>query len=245
MENAQLINLSRQIALQRQMDVVANNMANINTSGYKNVDILFEEYVMPTARHKDFKSLDQPLSFTQDWATIDDFASGSIELTGHEFDMAIQGEGFFVIGTPGGERYTRNGSFQLNQRGELVTSEGHNVLADGGFLTFAAEETSIVITKDGRVSSSAGDKGIIRIAEFDDPQALERVGDTMFSGENPIFDNPSALIHKSLERSNVSGVNEMTEMIRVTRAYTSMANLQQKQDELRRGAIKRLGDLNA
>lgn len=245
MENAQLISLSRQIALQRQMDVVANNMANINTSGYKNVDILFEEYVMPTARHKDFKALDQPLSFTQDWATIDNFASGSIELTGNELDMAIQGEGFFVVQTPGGERYTRNGSFQLNQRGELVTSEGFNVLADGGFLTFAPEETGIVVTKDGRVSTSQGDKGILRIAEFDDPQSLKREGDTMFSGENPIYDNQSSLVHMAIERSNVSGVGEMTEMIRVTRAYTSMANLQQKQDELRRNAIKRLGDLNA
>lgn len=245
MENAQLINLSRQIALQRQMDVVANNMANINTAGYKNVDILFEEYIMPTARHKDFKSLDQPLSFTQDWATIDDFASGSIELTGNELDMAVQGQGFFVIQTPAGERYTRNGSFQLNQRGELVTSEGYNVLADGGFLTFTPEETGIIVTKDGRVSSSAGDKGILRVAEFEDPQSLKREGDTMFSGENPIFDNPSSIVHMAIERSNVSGVNEMTEMIRVTRAYTSMANLQQKQDELRRNAIKRLGDLNA
>ncbi|WP_299343837.1 flagellar basal-body rod protein FlgF [uncultured Maritalea sp.] len=245
MENAQLISLSRQIALQRQMDVVANNMANINTAGYKNVDILFEEYIMPTARHKDFKTLDQPLSFTQDWATIDDFASGSIELTGNELDMAIQGDGFFVVQTPAGEMYTRNGSFQLNQRGELVTSEGFNVLADGGFLTFAPEETGIVVTKDGRVSTSQGDKGILRIAEFEDPQSLKREGDTMFSGENPIYDNSSHIAHKAIERSNVSGVSEMTEMIRVTRAYTSLASLQTKQDELRRTAIKRLGDLSA
>jgi len=245
MENAQLISLSRQIALQRQMDVVANNMANLNTAGYKNVDVLFEEYVMPTARDKDFKTLDQPLSFTQDWATIDDFASGSIELTGNDLDMAVQGDGFFVVQTPGGERYTRNGSFQLNQKGELVTSEGYNVLADGGFLTFGPEETGITITRDGRVSSSVGAKGILRIAEFDDPQSLKREGDTMFSGENPIFDNQSHVVQMAIERSNVSGVSEMSEMIRVTRAYTSMANLQQKQDDLRRSAIKRLGDLNA
>ncbi len=71
------------------------------------------------------------------------------------------------------------------------------------------------------------------------------MGDTMFAGENPIFDNPSNVVHMAIERSNVSGVSEMTEMIRVTRGYTSMANLQQKQDQLRRDAIKRLGDLNA
>ncbi|MGJ8527645.1 flagellar basal-body rod protein FlgF [Maritalea sp.] len=245
MENAQLIGLSRQIALQRQLDVVANNMANINTTGFKNVDILFEEYIMPTARHNDFKAMDQQLSYTQDWATIGDFSAGSIELTGNELDMAIQGQGFFTVQTPDGDRYTRNGAFQLNQRGELVTAEGFPVLADGGFLTFGPEETGITISKDGRVSSSAGAKGVMRIAEFENTQDLERVGDTMFAGENPIFDNPSSLVHMAIERSNVSGVSEMTEMIRVTRAYTSMASLQQKQDELRRTAIKRLGDLNA
>lgn len=245
MENAQLISLSRQIALRRQMDVIANNMANVNTSGYKNVDILFEEYLMPTARHKDFAALDQKLSYTQDWATISDFGAGSIQQTGNELDMAIQGEGFFVIQTPDGERYTRDGSFQLNQRGELVTSEGHNVLADGGFVTFGPEETGIMVSKDGRVTSSAGAKGILRIAEFDNPQDLKREGDTMFSGEDPIFDNSSLVVHMAIERSNVSGVSEMTEMIRVTQAYTSISNLQKRQDELRRDAIKKLGNLNA
>lgn len=245
MENAQLISLSRQIALQRQMDVLANNMANVNTSGYKSLDILFEEYLMPTARHKDFKALDQQLSYTQDWATISDFGQGSIEQTGNELDMAIQGQGFFVIQTPAGERYTRDGSFQINERGELVTSEGHNVLADGGFVTFGPEETGITVTKDGRVASSAGAKGILRIAEFENPQNLTREGDTIFAGENPIFDNDSRVIHMAVEQSNVSGVAEMTEMIRVTRAYSSIANLQQRQDELRRDAIKKLGNLNA
>ena len=245
MENAQLISLSRQIALQRQLDVVANNMANINTAGYKNVDLLFEEYLMPTARHKDFKALDQKLYYTQDWATVSNFSAGTIQQTGNELDMAIQGEGFFVVQTPQGERYTRDGSFQLNSRGQLVTSEGYNVLADGGFVTFGANESGITVGKDGRVSSSAGAKGILRIAEFENPQALEREGDTLFKGENPIFDNNSMIAHMSVERSNVSGVSEMAEMIRVTRAYTSLANLQKRQDDLRRDAIKKLGNLNA
>lgn len=242
MENAQLIGLSRQIALQRQMDVVANNMANLNTAGYKNMDILFEEYVMPVARHKDFEMMDQPLSYTQDWATIHDFAAGTITQTGNPLDVAIQGDGFFAIDTPAGQRYTRNGAFQLNDRGQLVTSEGYKVLADGGFVTFGPEETSISITEDGRVSSSAGSKGILRVAEFDNPQSLRREGDTMFSGENPKFDNGSRLIQMAVERSNVSGVSEMTEMIRVTKAYETIANLQQRQDELRRTAIQKLGD---
>ncbi|MCF4098813.1 flagellar basal-body rod protein FlgF [Maritalea mediterranea] len=245
MENAQLIGLSRQIALRRQMDVVANNMANLNTVGYKNMDILFEEYVMPVARHKDFEMLDQPLSYTQDWATVHDFSSGSITQTGNPLDVAIQGKGFFVIDTPGGERYTRNGSFQLNERGELVTSEGYNVLADGGFVTFGPEETGITITAEGRVTSSAGDKGILRVAEFDNPQSLRREGDTMFSGENPIYDNPSRFVQMAIERSNVSGVSEMTEMIRVTKAYESISGMQQRQDELRRTAIRKLGDTKA
>src|SRR5690606_30503416 len=91
-ENAQLISLSRQIALQRQMDVVANNMANINTSGFKAENILFEEYVMPVARNQDFPRLDQPLSYVQDWATLHDLSGGAMVQTGNDLDVGLNGD---------------------------------------------------------------------------------------------------------------------------------------------------------
>src|SRR5690606_20262981 len=126
-ENAQLIGLSRQIALQRQMDVVANNMANINSTGFKGENILFEEYIMPEARDRAFPVGDQPLSYVQDWATMHDLAAGSITETGNPFDVALSGEGFFAVQTPQGERWTRNGVFEVNSEGTLVNQNGYPV----------------------------------------------------------------------------------------------------------------------
>jgi flagellar basal-body rod protein FlgF len=244
-ENAQLIGLSRQIALQRQMDVVANNVANINTTGFKAEQILLEEYAMPVARDRTFPTMDQPLSYVQDWATIHDLTAGSAMQTGNDLDVAITGEGFFAVDTPAGERWTRAGSFQINAEGTLVDQAGNPVLGTGGSITFGPEETGISIAADGTVASSAGAKGQLRIVEFADPQALQREGANLFSGGTPAPNTGSRVMQGFIERSNVSGVGEMAELIRVSRAYESIASLGQRQDELRRTAIQRLGDTNA
>ncbi|MFD2646560.1 flagellar basal-body rod protein FlgF [Devosia albogilva] len=245
MENAQLIGLSRQIALQRQMDVVANNMANMNTTGFKAEQLLFEEYVMPVARDRDFPTLDQPLSFVQDWATVHDLSAGGFEQTGSELDVALSGQGFFAVETPAGERWTRAGNFQLSANGTLVDSNGNPVLGEAGPIVFGPEETGILIAADGSISSSAGAKGRLRIVEFANPQELTRQGSNLFAGGTPQPAVNTRAMQGYVEGSNVSGMAEMTEMIRVTRAYESIASLGQKQDELRRSAIQRLGDANA
>jgi flagellar basal-body rod protein FlgF len=244
-ENAQLIGLSRQIALQRQMDVVANNMANINTTGFKAENILFQEYVMPVARDRDFPMADQPLSFVQDWATVHDLSGGAMVQTGGEFDVGLNGDGFFAVQTPAGERWTRSGAFQLSANGTLVDLNGNPVLGEGGPIQFSPEETGILIGADGSISSSAGPKGKLRLVEFSNPQELAREGTNLFSGGTPVAATRTSAMQGFTERSNVSGVAEMAEMIRVTRAYESVTNLAQKQDEMRRTAIQRLGDSNA
>lgn len=245
MENAQLIALSRQIALERQMDVVANNMANLTTTGFKAEKLLFEEYLMPTPDTQDLGWGDELLSFTLDWATVHDFRPGALVQTGGELDVALEGDGFLVVQTPDGERYTRNGALTLNQFGELVTAQGHQVIADGGFVTFGPGETSITIGRDGSVQSSAGAKGFLRIVEFDDPDALTREGDNLFAGETPLPAVATRVVQGALERSNVSGVTEMAEMVRVTRTYTNLARLIEQQDQLRGTAIETLGSLSA
>ncbi|WP_086470859.1 flagellar basal-body rod protein FlgF [Devosia lucknowensis] len=245
MENAQIIGLSRQIALQRQMDVVANNIANLNTSGFKAEQLLFEEYVMPVARDQDFPLLDQPLSYVQDWATVHDLSGGAIVQTGNELDVALNGDGFFAVQTAGGERWTRSGSFQLNNQGTLVDLSGNPVLGSGGPITFGPEEVGITIGADGSISSSAGAKGQLRIVEFANAQQLTREGSNLFAGGQPTPAVATSVMQGHVERSNVSGVSEMAEMIRVQRAYESAASLAQKQDEMRRNAIQRLGDTNA
>lgn len=245
MENAQLIGLSRQIGLQRQMDVVANNMANLNTTGFKAESLLFEEYKMPVARDRDFFYPDQPLSYTDDWATIHDMSTGSMLETGNPLDIALQGEGFLVVQTPDGERYSRAGSLAIGQDGTLQDMSGNPVLGTGGPIQFDASETDIAISADGTISSSAGLKGALRVVEFEDAQTVQRQGNNLWTGGTPVAATQTRVVQGSIEKSNVSGIAEMSEMIRVQRSYESIASLMQKQDEQRRTAIQKLGSLSA
>ena len=138
MENTLLIGLSRQVTLERQMDVIANNVANVNTNGFKADRSLFQEYLMPTAREDNFApGRDRRLSHVLDRATFHDFAQGSPDQTKNPLDVAINGDGFFVVQTPEGERYTRDGSFQIDSQGCLVTSDGSPVMSNAGEITFA------------------------------------------------------------------------------------------------------------
>lgn len=245
MENAQLISLSRQIALRRQMDVVANNVANINTSGFKAESLLFEEFLMPIASDGDFPIADQTLSYTQDWATIHNLTNGAINQTGNTLDVALQGDGFLTIQSQDGDRYTRNGALQIDNTGLLVDLNGLAVLGQDGPIQFAPGETNIVIAPDGTITSSAGNKGKLSIVTFEDPQALTREGDNLFAGGVAIPDENTKVIQGAIERSNVAGVTEMANMIRINRAYQTIANIMKSQNELRQTAIKRLGELSA
>lgn len=246
MENAQLISLSRQVALQRQMDVVANNLANLNTTGFKGEKILFEQYLMPVAEDRDFTYPDQPLHYVQDWATVHDMANGPISLTGNPLDVALNGEGFLTVMTPAGERYTRNGSLQINSQGTLVDYGGNPVLADGREVQFDESDIDISISPEGVISTNNGLKGRLQVVEFASPETLTRHGDNLYAGGGAAQAAVNTRVTQgAIERSNVSGVTQMTEMIRVSRAYESLANTMQNQDEMRRTAIQRLGDANA
>ena len=245
MENAQLITLSRQVALRRQMDVVANNLANVTTSGFKQQNILFEEFVMPVARNRDSAAMNNQVSFVQDWATMNDLSQGSVEQTGNPLDVALQGEGFLAVQTPAGERWTRAGALQIDANGTLVTTDGHAVMGDGGAINFDPTETDITIDSTGAIATNAGAKGRLRIVEFAEPRALAREGDNLYSGGEPAAAVDTRVMQGAIERSNVSGVRQITEMIRVQRAYESLASLVQRQDDIRQSAIQRLGNLNA
>ncbi len=245
MDNASLIGLSRQAALRRQLDVIANNLANMNTAGFKSEHVLFAEYVMPVAEASAFSGDDQSLSYVQDGRPLNDFGVGGMNATGNALDLAIDGDGWFAVETPDGERYTRNGAFTLDGEGRLATVDGHPVLGDGGPITFAAEESGIEIARDGTVSSSAGIKGRLRIVAFADENLLRREGDTLFSGEDPQPSEGLRVAQGALESSNVRSVVEMTRMIEVTRAYTSLAKTLADSHEMRNDAISRLGRLHS
>ncbi|GAA0773478.1 flagellar basal-body rod protein FlgF [Roseibium denhamense] len=246
MENAQLIGLSRQTALRNQLTVVANNMANINTTGFKSQNLLFEEYLMPIAEATEFQTPDETLSYVLDYKTHTDFQNGSFKYSGNDLDLALEGQGFFVVQLEDGtEAYTRNGAFHLDSTGTLVTSEGRPVLTSAGPMTFTNEDGDIEIAEDGTISTELGVRGQIRTASFEDPQELEKLGDTMYLGEEPQLAAGIRVVQGALEQSNVEGIFEVTQLIEIQRAYESVTKMLKDVNDLRQQAIGTLGKLEA
>jgi flagellar basal-body rod protein FlgF len=246
MENSLLIGLSRQVALQRELDIIANNIANLNTTGFKATGSKFEEFLMPVAREVDVTGVDRQLSFVIDRGSWHDLSQGPIELTGNPLDIALDGNGFLVVQTPDGERYTRNGALQINAAGELVTADGFPVLSEGGRIVFQPNDGDVTIGRDGTVAVPDGIRGRLRIVSFAAPQALRKDRASTYAAPADLVPEPAAntrVIQGAVEKSNVKSVAELTRMIEVSRAYTSLADMLRLNSELRRTAIERLAEL--
>jgi flagellar basal-body rod protein FlgF len=246
MENAFLIGLSRQMALRRELDVVANNIANLNTTGYKADGNIFQEYVMPVARARDLAGVDHRLSFVLDRATWHDLSQGPVQQTGNPLDVAVEGDAFLVVQTPRGERYTRNGALHINPAGELVTSAGDRVIGESGPIQFQQQDRDIVIGRDGSIAVPDGARGKLRLVTFASRQALKKDGSSTFlapAGVQPETAQNARVVQGAIERSNVRGVLEIGRMIEVTRSYTTTASLLQQQGDLRRNAIQQLAEV--
>lgn len=246
MENIALVGLSRQVALRRELDVIANNLANLNTTGFKQDDVVFQEYLMPTAQEDSFqRGADRRVSFVWDRATATNHGQGGIIQTSNPLDAAISGRGFFVIQTPEGERYTRNGSFEINDRNQLVTKQGHPVMGEGGPIVFEANDVGITVGRDGSISSSGGARGRLRVVEPSQPRGFEKAGDNLFRtgpGTQAQAVGTPDIRQGALESSNVSPVLALSRMIEVTRAYQSLASSLERHDQMRREAIRSLGN---
>jgi flagellar basal-body rod protein FlgF len=249
-ENALLIGLSRQVALNRELEAVANNIANLNTSGFKADGTIFEEFLMPVARDNQFNVADRRVSFVRDRATWHDLGQGPVQKTGNPLDVAIEGDAFFVVQTPRGERFTRNGSFQINANGELVTAEGDRVLGEGGPIQFQNTDNTVNIAQDGSVRVREGSnanvdsaRGKLRLVSFEQPRRLQKDGGSRFQAPADMQPQPAqrAMVTQgAVEKSNVRAVIEMTRMIEITRTYTQVAQMLQQQSEMRRDSIEKL-----
>jgi flagellar basal-body rod protein FlgF len=250
MENALLIGLSRQVALARELDVVANNVANVDTNGFKRRETVFQEFLAPVARHEHFKNADKRVSYVWDRGTTLNYSQGSFERTGNPLDVAIVGDGMIAVRGQGGgqgERYTRNGALSINARGELVTSDGHTVVTDQGTLTIAPTETDVKIAPDGSISSSSGPRGKLKIVNVPNPQLLRNEGQNLFSTATPLQaaqPQDFRLAVGEIEKSNVKAVKEISRLMEISRSYQSIASLMQKTEELRRSSLNRLADVN-
>ena len=247
MENALLVGLSRQMSLRRELDVIANNVANVSTNGFKAQSSRFESHLMPKASGDAFKRPDRRLDYVIDKGTVLDRSSGAIEFTRNPLDVAIKGDGLFAVQTAAGERYTRNGAFTLDQQGQLVTSDGNAVLGDNGPIVFDRSETDISVAPDGTIASAQAQHGRIRVVRFADMRSLRNEGTNLFAATVPAepAGATSRLESGALERSNVNAVGEMTRLIEVNRAYSSIASMVGQIEELKRTAVTRLADAQA
>ncbi|ALL13934.1 flagellar basal-body rod protein FlgF [Caulobacter henricii] len=245
MENALYIGLSRQMTLRRELDIVANNIANANTTGFKTEDLMVRTEPAKPARTLGSTN---PIKFVLDDGVARDFTQGAMTKTGGDFDVAIEGQGFFKVQTAAGERYTRDGRFTTNAEGKLVTQTGHPVLDEGGGeIIVDPKQGSVTIGKDGNISQGRTSVGKIAVVVADDLSTLSKDGDNLYRNTANATLQPaaSAVVHQGmLEASNVQSVVQITKLIEVQRAYESMAKMMDNTAELTRSAVERLGKAN-
>lgn len=235
-ENAILIGLSRQVALRSQMDMVANNIANLNTTAYKERSLLFREVLIETEEG-------DAMSYVEGYGTLRDTSDGPLRPTGNPLDVALSGPGYFVVETDDGDQYTRAGQLRVNEDGTLVTQAGDPVMdEDGKEIQFGDQSTEILIAKDGTITSANGEQFRLAVVSFRNEQALKGVAGGLYkTDEAPQEVEEPAVLQGKLEGSNVVAIEQMTRMIEVQRAYESMQNMIKTDNELQTDAISRLG----
>ena len=241
MDNTLLVSLSHQLAAYRSMEVLANNIANINTPAYKRESVKFEEYVQqePPAEGD---TAPQTLSFVQDKGTMRDLTQGAMTRTDAPFDLAINGPGYFTVQTPNGDRYTRNGHFTLDGSGRIITDDGGVLQGDGGEIAITSDDGDIHIAQDGTITGARGQLGRLKLVSFDNEAALRKEGASLYSTDQTPTPVANPMIAQGmLEQSNVQPVLEISHMLDVLRAYQTTANLTQSQEDLMRAAIDKLG----
>jgi flagellar basal-body rod protein FlgF len=252
-ENALLIGLSRQMVLERQVDVVANNVANVNTNGFKADQSLFQEFLKTGAHEDNFVGRDRAVSYVLDSGTYRDFSQGALQSTNNPLDVAIDGGGFFAVQTAAGERYTRDGSLHINSQGQLVTVTGDPVLGTGGPIVLQPTDHDVSISPDGTITVLDGlartdsIRGKLRIVGFADPRQLLKEGSNLYSAAPGAAqpDTKSMVQQGFVEKSNVNAVAQMSTLIEVNRAYSQIANLLLQQSDLHKSAIQQLADVPA
>ena len=242
MDNALFVGLSRQVILRREMEIIANNIANMDTTGFK-----VESMMQRTNPAEPAVTLGgpRPVKFVAPDGVARDFGQGVLTKTGGELDMAIEGKGFFQVQTPDGPRYTRDGRFTTDPTGRLVTQAGYAVLDEsGGEITIDAEKGQVSLGADGSLSQGDEQVGKVGMFAFANPGALEKAGDNLFRNSSNLAAAPSTearLRQGFLEGSNVKPVLEITRMVEVSRAYESTAKMMDSEAELSRRTVERLG----
>lgn len=233
MENAGYTALSRQSGLMREMQIVANNIANAATTGFRQEGLIFSEHV---------KAMDQGGSISMAGATVRNtsLVQGALTRTGGQLDLAIEGEGFFQIETPLGPRLTRAGNFSSNGEGDLVTNDGFRVLDAGGAPVFIPPGASdLSVSADGTVSSEGRPLTQIGLFLPVDMTNLVREDGVMFRADDGIEPAENGRVLQGfLENSNVDPIGQIARMIEVQRAYELGQSFMDAENERQREALK-------
>jgi flagellar basal-body rod protein FlgF len=246
---------SAALAYEKRLEVVANNLANLNTAGFKRDNVSFQAYMLnhagsPTPVNAPYPQAASPESFWVEYNSRTDFSPGFLRQTGNPFDLALNGKGFFSVQSPDGELYTRRGNFSLSPEGTLVTQEGWPVMGDSGEIRVAAGSSNrkaleVTIGEDGVLQVNGSKVGRLRVSDFSTPESLTKVNGCYFKpgagqGEpEPMKD--SRISQGFLEMANVEAVQLMTEMIEIHRGYESYNRVIRAIDDLNSKSINEVG----
>lgn len=241
--------LSGKLAISKQIDVIANNLANMTTTGFKSEKLLFEQYSNPSRAVSFANVLDgvkdpeqlSPDQYVKLRGTVADFNQGPIEHTGNSLDAAIEGPGFFVVQTENGERYTRAGDFRLDANHRLVTQQGWPVQGGGGDITLSGKE--IQINQDGTINVDGRNVAKFRIVKINANEALHEAG-TIFKLKEgaTASDNSNATVRGgAIESSNVNAVRELTDMILAAKIFESFSQVDSASSRMTQARNQYLG----
>jgi len=239
MENSVYIGLSQQTAMRRQLDVIANNLANINTTAFKGEKMLFREYLVKPQGGK-------PLSFVEDYGALRDTSEGKLETTNNPYDVAIEGPGYLTVNTPAGQRYTRNGHLRIDSTGQLISADGYPVLDKRSQpITINPTGGQPTIALDGTISNKTGTVAQLNLVQFNDEQSLQQTGSGLYNTDQaPVPTTKTTVQQGMIESSNVEPITEMTKMIELQRNYEATQNLIQADDDRQTKSIQSLAKFN-
>jgi len=240
MDNTLYVGLSRQLTLQRALDITANNLANVDTVGFKVEALTLQADPLKPAS----VSSTDPITYVIDNGVARNFGQGGVEQTSNPLDVAIEGEGFFTVQTPDGNRYTRDGRFGINTQNQLVDRQGNLVLSAGGSaITLDPQKTDLAIAKDGTISQNGQTVARLGVARFADLSVLTKQGSNLYDAPG-VTPSAATNVHVSqgaVERSNVQPIAEMTNLIAITRAYDQVTQMVSQTQDLSDSAVQRLG----
>jgi flagellar basal-body rod protein FlgF len=244
MDNAIYVGLSRQMVLERQLDIAANNLANTDTAGFKFEDLITSAHPVPAPGAP---SATSTVTFVTGDGVTRDYSQGPLTQTGSPLDIAIDGKGFFQVTTASGPRYTRDGRFQLDPTGKLVTQDGDAVQGTGGDIVLDPKKGPVAISSNGDISQSGQTVGKLAVVTFDSLSALSKDGGNLYRNDSNLTATPSttALVKQGmLEGSNVQPVAQITRLIEISRAYDAITSLMSDTNTLSTAAIQKLGAVN-